>query len=210
VSAATLELWFDFASTYSYLAAERAPALCAAAGITLVWRPFLLGPIFTAELGIKDSPFNVQKTRGRHMWRDVERLCEKHGLPWKRPSAFPRPSLLAARVACAAEGQPWLGDFVRAVYRANFGEDRDIGQPEVLAEVLRALGVDPAPMIAAAGSTEVKARLRANTEAAQAAGFFGAPSLLVGDELFFGQDRLEDAIAWARRLPKIDRPTDRQ
>ncbi len=199
MSAPTLELWFDFASTYSYLAAARAPALCAASGITLVWRPFLLGPIFTAELGIKDSPFNVQRARGRHMWRDLERLCQKHGLPWKRPGAFPRSSLLALRVACAAEGQPWLGAFVRGVYQANFGEDKDIGTPEVVAEVLRALGAEAAPLLEAAASAEVKAKLRANTEAAQAAGFFGAPSLLVAGELFFGQDRLEDAIAWARR-----------
>lgn len=195
-----LELWFDFASTYSYLAAERAPALCAAAGVTLIWRPFLLGPIFTAELGIKDSPFNVQKARGKHMWRDLERLCQKHGLPWRKPSAFPRSSLLAARVACAAEHQPWLGEFVRGVFRANFGEDRDLAQPEVLGGVLQALGVAPAPLLEATGSPEVKARLRASTEAAQAQGLFGAPSLLVAGELFFGQDRLEDAIACAKAL----------
>jgi 2-hydroxychromene-2-carboxylate isomerase len=196
--AAPLELWFDFASTYSYLAAERAGPLCAAAGVPLVWRPFLLGPIFTAELGIKDSPFNVQKARGRHMWRDVERLCQKHALPWKKPSAFPRPSLLAARVACAGDGQAWLGAFVRGVYRANFGDDREVGQPEVVTAVLEGLGVPAAPLLEAAGSGEVKARLRANTEAAQAAGLFGAPSLLVAGELFFGQDRLEDALAWAQ------------
>jgi 2-hydroxychromene-2-carboxylate isomerase len=194
-----IELWFDFASSYSYLAAERAPAVCAASGITLAYRPFLLGPIFTAELGIKDSPFNVQKARGRHMWRDVERLCEKHSLPWKKPSAFPRPSLFAARLACAAERQPWLGAFVRGIYRANFGDDRDIGQPEVVAAVLEGLGVEAGPLLDAAGTPEVKTLLRANTEAAQAAGLFGAPSLLVGGELFFGQDRLEDAVAWAQR-----------
>jgi 2-hydroxychromene-2-carboxylate isomerase len=196
-----LQLWFDFASTYSYLAAERAPALCAAAGVALEWRPFLLGPIFTAELGIKDSPFNVQKARGRHMWRDLERLCAKHGIPFNRPAQFPRSSLLAARVACAAQGEPWLGAFVRGVFRREFGEGEDIARPEVLAAVLGGLGVAPAPVLEAAGGAEAKQRLRQATEAAQGMGLFGAPSLVWEGELFFGQDRLEDALAWAQAHP---------
>ena len=196
--AAPLEFWFEFGSTYSYVGALRIEEECRAAGVPLVWKPFLLGPLFTAQLGIKDSPFNVNPIRGRYMWRDLERLCAKHGLPWKRPSAFPRGSVLPLRVACAGEGQPWLGDFIRAVFRANFAEDRDISQPEVLAEVLRGLGVDAEKVLASAVTDENKARLRANTDAASALGIFGAPDCVVRGELFWGQDRIADAIAWAR------------
>src|ERR671934_242232 len=97
-----MQFWFDFASTYSYVAALRLEDECAKAGVELEYRPFLLGPIFSELLGIKDSPFNVQPVRGRYMWRDLERLCEKHALPWRRPSNFPRNSVLAARVACSS------------------------------------------------------------------------------------------------------------
>src|SRR5207248_3319559 len=95
-----MEFWFEFASTYSYVAAMRIEGECERAGVELAWKPFLLGPIFTEQLGIHDSPFNVNPLRGRYMWRDVERLCAKYALPWRRPSVFPRNSVLAARVAC--------------------------------------------------------------------------------------------------------------
>jgi steroid delta-isomerase-like uncharacterized protein len=197
--APVLELWFDFASTYSYVAALRAEGVAAASGIRLAWRPFLLGPIFEAQLGIKDSPFNVQPARGRHMWRDVERLCAKHGLAWRRPSAFPRNGLLAARVACLAAGEPWQGDLVRGLFAANFAEDRDIASPEVVGDVLARAGADRDAVLARASAPEAKAALREATAAAQAQGFFGAPTFIARGELFFGQDRLEDAIAWCVR-----------
>src|ERR1700716_2237740 len=99
---------------------------CARAGVPLEWKPFLLGPIFSEQLGIKDSPFNAFPVRGRYMWRDLERLCARHGLQWRKPNVFPRHSVLAARVACAAAGEPWEGAFMRAAFRANFVEDQDI------------------------------------------------------------------------------------
>lgn len=192
-----LQFWFDFASTYSYVAALRLPAACAAAGVELVHRPFLLGPIFSAQLGIRDSPFNVHPLRGRYMWRDLERLCARDGLPWRRPSVFPRHSVLAARVACAGEGQPWLPAFVRAAFTANFAEDRDIADREVLRSLLEPLEADTGSALDRAESPEVKARLRANTDEATRLGFFGAPNFVVGGEHFFGQDRIADALEWA-------------
>jgi 2-hydroxychromene-2-carboxylate isomerase len=189
-----MEFWFDFASTYSYVAAMRVEAACAAAGVPLRYRPFLLGPIFTELLGIKDSPFNVQPVRGRYMWRDLERLCAKHQLPFRRPSVFPRNSILAARLAlCAGDAQP---AFVRAVFRANFADDRDISSPEVLGDLF---GAGAAQALERAQSAEIKAQLRANTDEARGLGIFGAPDFTVGSELFFGQDRLDDAVDWARR-----------
>ena len=191
-----LEFWFEFASTYSYLAAERIEAAAASAGVDLAFRPFLLGPIFAAQ-GWSDSPFNVYPVKGRYMWRDMERLAESYGLPLRRPSAFPRNGLLAARVALAHDREAWIGAFVRKVYRANFADDRDIADAATLGGILRELALDPGPILAAAAADANKARLKAQTERAMALGVFGAPSFTVGEELFWGNDRLEQAIAFA-------------
>jgi 2-hydroxychromene-2-carboxylate isomerase len=191
-----MEFWFDFASTYSYLAAARVEAVVGREGIPLAWRAFLLGPIFQQQLGIKDSPFNVQPVRGRYMWRDVERLAGRAGLPFRRPTVFPRNSILAARVALALEGRPELPAYCRAVFAANFAADRDISDRAVLAEILREQSLDAEAALEAAVAPENKARLRARTEEAMARGVFGAPSFFVGDELFFGNDRLEEAVWW--------------
>ena len=192
-----LEFWFDFASTYSYVAAMRVESECTRAGVQVAYRPFLLGPIFTELLGIKDSPFNVEPVRGKYMWRDLERLCQKHQLRWRRPTAFPRNSVLAARATTCAG--PLAGAVTRAIFSANFGDDREISDPAVLREVLDAAGADGARILEQAQTPEVKAQLRARTEEARRLGIFGAPDFVVNGELFFGQDRLEDAIAWARR-----------
>jgi 2-hydroxychromene-2-carboxylate isomerase len=192
-----LQFWFDFGSTYSYVAALRIEDECARAGVVVEYKPFLLGPIFTELLGIKDSPFNAQPVRGRYMWRDLERLCQKYAIPWRRPTEFPRNSLLAARVACCAGTS--IGPLTRAIFRANFAEDRDIADPEVLRQVIDSLGFDGARLVEAAQTPPVKTQLRVQTSAAQRLGIFGAPDFVADGELFFGQDRLEDAIAWAKR-----------
>src|SRR2546423_11033011 len=135
-----MQFWIDFASTYSYVAALRVADECERAGVELEYKPFLLGPIFTGLLGIKDSPFNVQPVRGRYMWRDLERLCEKHALPWRRPSAFPRNSVLAARVALSSGAA--IGPVTTAIFRANFAEDLDISNPVVLRRLVESAGGD--------------------------------------------------------------------
>ena len=192
-----MEFWFEFASTYSYPAALRVETAARAAGVELAWRPFLLGPIFQTQ-GWSDSPFNLYPEKGRYMWRDLERVCADLDVPFRRPSRFPRNGLLAARLACWFAQEPWLPEFVRAVYRANFAQDREISEAAVVASALEAAG-QPASLLAAAESVEAKARLRAQTKRARALGIFGAPSFVVGSELFWGNDRLEAALAWARR-----------
>src|SRR2546425_5760694 len=137
VSRPALQLWFEFASTYSYPAVQRIEALADGPGVGVEWKPFLLGPVFKNQ-GWNDSPFNLYPAKGRYVWRDLERLCAKYGLPFHRPSVFPRPSLLAARVACTAAAEPWCGDFVRAVFHANFAEDRNIASVETVTAILGA------------------------------------------------------------------------
>jgi 2-hydroxychromene-2-carboxylate isomerase len=165
--------------------------------VPLEWSPFLLGPIFR-EQGWNDSPFNIYPAKGRYMWRDLERICAKQGLPLRRPTQFPRNGLVAARIACAADGESWQADFIRAVYRANFAEDREISDPAVLATILEALHQPVATWLERAQSAEAKEQLRRNTEEAQRLGIFGAPTFVVGGELFWGNDRLEDAVAWSK------------
>ena len=196
--AVSLDFWFEFASTYSYLAVSRVEQEALAAGVVVTWRPFLLGPIFKAQ-GWNDSPFNVYPAKGRYMWRDMARLCDGYGLSLKHPTQFPRNGLLAARVTLAGGDAGWVPEFVRRTYRANFAEDRDIADAAVLGELLRDVGADPTAVLAEAGSDGVKAKLRANTEEAQRLGIFGAPSFVASGELFWGNDRLDDALAWAKR-----------
>lgn len=198
--APVVDFWLEFASTYSYPAAARIGPLAKAAGVAVRWRPFLLGPIFASQ-GWNTSPFNLYPAKGRYMWRDMKRLCDSLGLPFSPPGTFPQNSLLAARVACIALEHGWGEEFCRAVYRAEFGGGQNIAEPDAIATVLAALGQDPTPLIGKAQSDANKARLRAETEAAASAGVFGAPSFVTADgELFWGNDRLEAALAWARRL----------
>jgi 2-hydroxychromene-2-carboxylate isomerase len=196
----TLDFWLEFASTYSYPAAMRIAPLAARAGVTVRWRPFSLGAIFKQQGWPLDSPFNWQPAKGRHMWRDLERLCEALALPFRRPEPFPQNSLTAARVMLAGRGEGWGEDFARAVYAAQFAEGRQIGDPLVLADLLDRLNVPAEPVLKRAQSDETKAALRSETEEAQRLGVFGAPTFVAPDgELFWGNDRLEQALEWAAR-----------
>jgi 2-hydroxychromene-2-carboxylate isomerase len=195
-----IDFWYEFASTYSYPAAMRVERVAEAAGVAVRWRPFLLGPIFGAQ-GWNDSPFNIYPVKGAYMWRDLQRICAKEGLPLKLPPfRFPQNGLKAARLAMAGEKDGWTADFTRAVYTANFGEERDITDDDLLRALLKRVGTDPDAAMAAANAPEIKAALKAQTDEAIARGIFGAPSFTVGDELFWGNDRLEDAVAWVKKL----------
>ncbi|QCK87942.1 2-hydroxychromene-2-carboxylate isomerase [Phreatobacter aquaticus] len=197
---AKVDFFYEFASTYSYPAAMRIDRVAEAAGVTVNWRPFLLGPIFAAA-GMTTSPFNTQPAKGRYMWRDLERICQADRLALKRPDPFPQNSLLAARIAQALPDDGKRAAFSRAVYVAEFGEGADIAVPETLGRILEKLGIPAAPLIVQAGSDSVKQALRAAVDEAKAHGMFGAPNVVTSDgELFWGNDRLDAAIAWAARI----------
>src|SRR5262249_13762518 len=136
-----LDFWFDFASSYSYPAVMRIAPLAAKAGITVRFRPFLLGPIFKAQ-GWDTSPFNLYPAKGRYMWRDIERLCADLNLPFRQPELFPQPSLLAARVALVGLAESWGEEFSRAVFREEFGAAGRIDDVATIARLLTPLVVD--------------------------------------------------------------------
>lgn len=186
--------WCSLASTYTYLATARIDALAAAAGVEVAWQPFTLHPIFNA-LGWATSPFEIYADKGRYMWRDMEREAERLGIPFRRPSQFPREATPAAKIAIVGLERGWGARFIQRVMAASYADDRDIGRPEVIDEILHDLdrALDPRELRAAAATPA----LRRATERAMALHIFGAPTFMVGDEMFWGNDRLEQALAWA-------------
>jgi 2-hydroxychromene-2-carboxylate isomerase len=194
-----IDFWHEFASTYSYLAAMRIEPLARERGLSVRWRPFLLGPIFKAK-GWDTSPFLIDPGKGQYMLRDLARLTEHYGLaPFVLPASFPGRAVLASRVSLA------LGDaerpaFTRAVYHAEYAEGADIGETDVIAAALRGQGHDAEAVFTRANSDEVKEKLRSETAEAQRLGIFGAPVIVTADgELFWGNDRLDMALDWAAR-----------
>jgi len=195
-----VDFWFEFASSYTYMAAMRVEAAAAERNVGIRWRPFLLGPIFASQ-GWNTSPFNLWPARGKYMWRDIARACAEYDLPFKRPPEFPQNSLIAARLALIGVTEGWVVPFAKAVYNAEFGEGRDISRLDSLGAILGSLGLDAASLLTRARTDDaIKSRLKASTEEAQSLGIFGSPSFVTEDnELFWGNDRLERALIWARQ-----------
>ncbi len=190
------EFWFEFASTYSYPAAFAVEERAKARGVRVAWRSFLLAPIFGAQ-GWTDSPFNIYPAKGKYMWRDLARICARQGLPLRRPSVFPRNGLLAARIACRYADESWCPEFVRRVYAANFGDDREISSPEIIGHLVDSLGLKASEILGEAQTQPSKDALRAQTDRAIKLGIIGAPSFTVEGEVFWGGDRMEEAFDWA-------------
>ncbi len=191
-----IEFWFEFASNYSYLSVMRIEDAARRSGVRIVWKPFLLGPIFRA-LGMETSPFVLQKEKGAYVWQDMARQCRKYGLRWVQPSTFPRLGVLPLRVALLGVEKPWIGAFCRQVMELNFVLDEDINQPDRLARILLELGLPAADILDQAQTEPTKTLLREQTEQARARGIFGAPTFFVGTEMFWGNDRLDDALQFA-------------
>jgi 2-hydroxychromene-2-carboxylate isomerase len=191
-----IEFWFEFGSNYSYLSVMRIEDTARRYGVRIVWKPFLLGPIFR-DLGFETSPFMLQKEKGAYVWQDMARQCRKYGLRWVQPTTFPRPGVLPARIALLGAEQPWIGAFCRQVMELNFALDTDINRPDRMATVLTELGLSAADILDQAQAEPAKKRLREQTDAARVSGIFGAPTFFIGSEMFWGNDRLEDALAFA-------------
>lgn len=191
-----IECWFEFGSNYSYLSVMRIEQEAAMRCASMAWRPFLLGPIFQS-LGWNNSPFALQEAKGNYVWQDMPRQCRKYGLPWHRPSQFPRRALLPMRVALLGEDQPWMGAYCRRIMRMNFAEDRNIDTAEAVGEALTELGLPVEKLLQEARTDVVKQRLCERTEQARVRGIFGAPTFWVGKAMYWGNDRLDEALASA-------------
>ncbi len=192
-----IDFFFTMGSTYTYLAVMRLPEISRASGIAFRWRPFHLLTILN---DMKHVPFADKPAKMNYMWRDIERRAAMHGIPIKVPAPYPaRQSVVANQVALLGMQEGWGEAFVRAAYRQWFQLGHETGSEPNVSESLREIGQDPSRVLARAASDEVKRALAAETDQAKALGIFGSPTFVVdGSELFWGDDRLEDAISWAK------------
>ena len=187
---ATVEFFFDVGSPASYLAWTQLPRLAAETKATVAWRPMLLGGVFKATGNA--SPVNVP-AKGRWMTDDLHRWARRYGVPFSLNPSFPINTLTLMRGAAGMQmrhADRFLG-YVDAIYRAMFESPRNLGDADALVATLREAGFDPAEFAALVADPEVKATLIATTEEAVARGVFGAPTFFVGEQMFFGQDRLD-------------------
>ena len=191
---APIDFWFSIGSTYTYLAVMRVGDIERQNGITFRWRPFDVRAIMTEMVNI---PFTNKPIKARYMWRDIERRAKMYGLRWSTIPPYPIKHLgFANRVALIGAREGWCPQFARAAYRRWFVDGHDpSGEPE-LTGALGEIGQDPAAILAVAASDQAKADLNAETNAARALGIFGSPTFVAGKEIFWGDDRLEDAIRW--------------
>jgi 2-hydroxychromene-2-carboxylate isomerase len=186
----TVEFFFDVGSPASYLAWTQLPGICKRTGATLVSRPMLLGGVFQATGNA--SPVAVP-AKGRYTFIDLARFARRYGVTLRMNPHFPINTLTLMRAACGVQLQApqRFQDFLHAIFHAIWIDGVNLNDPALAARILAEAGFDAAQVFGWSGEAEVKAALRANTEEAVARGVFGAPTMFVGSEMFFGQDRLE-------------------
>ena len=188
-----VEFYFDFGSPYSYLAYKALPAIAAAHGAQIVWRPMLLGGVFKATGN--HSPAEIP-AKSKWMHQDMQRWAARYGAVFRFNPHFPINTLLLMRGAVGMQMRgPDFHEYVEAVFHAMWAEPRNLGEPAELAAVLRQAGLDADAFLALVSDTAVKEQLKKNTEEAVARGVFGAPTFFVGEDMFWGQDRLDFVAA---------------
>jgi 2-hydroxychromene-2-carboxylate isomerase len=193
---ATVDFWYSIGSTYSYLTVMRLPGVARASGIAFRWRPFNVRHVMVVQNNI---PFKDKPVKTAYMWRDIQRRAVRYGLTPIIPAPYPLPGLVYAnQVAILGADEGWGEDYTRATYRRWFESGQPAGEEPNLSESLAEIGQDPLRVLHVAKSDRIEAELNAATREAMALGVFGTPSFVVEGELFWGDDRLEDALDWAR------------
>ena len=195
--AKTVDFYFDFGSPAAYLAWTQLPKLCADAGATLVWQPLLLGGVFQST-GNR-APISVP-LKGSYLFVDMARFAKRYGVPLVMNPHFPINTLhlMRAAVGLQRRADARFEAYCAAMFRAIWVDAINLGDPAVLAATLTGAGFDPAALLALSAEPEVKEALKARTDAAVQRGIFGAPTMFVGEQMFWGQDRLDfvrDALA---------------
>jgi len=191
----SIDFWFSIGSTYTCLTVMRLPAYAREHGLTFNWQPFNVRTILVEQNNI---PFAGKPVKAAYMWRDIERRAGKYRLSVKVPAPYPLEHLpLANQVAFFGMQEGWGQDYVVATYRRWFRDGQPAGSEPNLSECLREIGQDPGRVIEAATSPAIEDGLASETERAKRLGVFGAPSFVVDGEVFWGDDRLEDAVSWS-------------
>lgn len=192
-----IDFYFEFASPYGYLASTQIDALGERYGCEVHWHPIMLGAALkaTGSRPLVDIPL-----KGPYMRHDLPRFARYLGVPLSLPPRMPANSLHASRAAVWLEDDPPLaGRLTQAIFHAHWGEGRDIGSPDLVAEIAAPLGIDPGALVAAVADPAIKQRLKERTEASLERGVFGSPFIFIGDEPFWGADRLPQVEAWLER-----------
>lgn len=186
----TVDFYFDFGSPAAYIAYTQLPRIAAEAGAKLVWKPMLLGGVFQAT-GNR-SPVEVP-AKGPYVMADLQRCARRLGVTFEHNPYFPINTLLLMRGAAGMQmHEPArFADYVDAVYRAIWVEGRNMNDPATVGAALQGAGLDAQKILALTQQQDVKDRLRAVTDEAVARGVFGAPTMFVGSQMFWGQDRLD-------------------
>lgn len=184
----TIEFFWDCVSPYTYIAATQIEGLARDCGAQLRWRPFLLGGVFKA---VGNRPPAQLPPKGKHLFIDLARWAKYYGIPLTMPSAFPSNSITAQRIATAMADDPRAPELAKALMHRYWGAGEDIADEKVLRSVLQALELDAEALLAAAGDPSVKERLKANTEEAVQRGAFGAPTFFIGEDMYWGSDRMD-------------------
>ncbi len=192
----TIDFWFSIGSTYSYLTVMRLPDVARGSGCTVRWRPFNVRDIMVAQNNI---PFRDKPVKAAYMWRDIERRALKYGLKPSIPAPYPLPGLpLANQVAILGAEEGWVESYARATYRRWFEQGLAAGEDPNLTQSLTEIGQDQSRVLEEARSERIQSALARATDEALALGIFGSPTFAVEGEIFWGDDRLEDAVAWAK------------
>ncbi|RZL63450.1 MAG: 2-hydroxychromene-2-carboxylate isomerase [Variovorax sp.] len=193
----TIDFYFDFGSPAAYLAATQLPHIAADTGATLVWKPMLLGGVFQATGN--HSPADI-KPKGPYMTVDLQRFAKRYAVPFVHNPHFPINTLLLMRGAIGVQSQmpDRFADYVKAVFTAMWVDGLNLNDAATVGSVLQTAGFDAAAILALANAQATKDQLKATTAEAVERGVFGAPTMFVGDQMFWGQDRLDfvrDALA---------------
>ena len=193
-----IEFWFSIGSTYTYLSVTRIAEVTQKTGVSFSWQPFSVRNIMREMDNIPFPPNKQVKVK--YMWRDIERRAQGYGFTSNVPAPYPLKEFdLANRVAVLAKKEGWCEDYVRSTYRRWFIDGHEAGGDVNLSQTLSEIGHVKSRVLKLAGSQDIEAAYLNQTERAKRAGVFGSPSFIVDGELFWGDDRLEDAIAWARK-----------
>jgi 2-hydroxychromene-2-carboxylate isomerase len=186
----TVDFYFDVGSPAAYLASTQLPKICAETGATLNWQPMLLGGVFQATGN--HSPATVP-AKGKYSFDDMGRFAARYGVPLNRNPHFPINTLMLMRGAVGLQMRKdeRFGAYVKAVFEAIWIHSKNLNDLAETGAVLHAAGFDPAAMLALVSQQDVKDKLKALTQRAVERGIFGAPTMFVGQEMFWGQDRLD-------------------
>lgn len=189
-----LNFFFYYGSTYTYLTVMRIEEAAARAGVEVRWRPFNVRQIMVEQNNI---PFRGKPVKMQYMWRDIERRAARYGIPFNRIPTYPvDPEYLANRVGVVSAIEGWCPDYTKATYRAWFLEDKPLGEAKNLIPTLQRLGKDPNAVISRANSQEIRDKYEMETALAREMNIFGSPTFATDGEIFWGDDRLEDALEW--------------